>query len=105
MVRKTVQTGTTITTAAEFVSATAWLVSGGWLQKRLVDNVSARLAAGEVVVVFPEMNAKTETWDGEMVINFTRVPKAQDLVNDFIFRCSADEISMETNKSLRLWWD
>ena len=82
-----------------------WLVKGGWLNERLVKNLSYMVNAGEATIHFKEIDPSKMLWDGEIIVKFAKKPDVVKVVNSLISWARADEVSMENTKTLRLWWD
>lgn len=76
------------------------------LDPALHKNLGIKLDKKEIEIlckaIDPDPNG---CWDGEMVIKWAKMPKSQDVINHIISWANADEITMPTAKSLRLWWD
>jgi hypothetical protein len=71
---------------------------------KLGENILRHLERGNIIVTIPGADSFGENWEGEILIEFGNLPIAT-VVNDFIFPSGADEISIEDNGDLRLWWD
>jgi NCAIR mutase (PurE)-related protein len=56
-------------------------------------------------VEFKEMDLNRQTWGGAMNIIMKEGMTTRMMVNAIIAFCHADEISMESDTVLRLWWD
>lgn len=82
-----------------------WLKVPGGLNNVLVDSIATLLTAGTIEVEFESINQDNSEWDGEMLIKFKTRPSATMVVNTIVSRCRADEIEMENDTTLRLWWD
>lgn len=73
----------------------------------LAKNVLRHLKAGNIsVTIVGAVQTDDDDWDWEeeLLINFGNL-SISDVVNDFIAHAEADEISIEKDGSLRLWWD
>lgn len=95
----------TITTTQQLHNTLSWLAKNGHIPNRLFKNLENKIDAGLISVEYTHCDAKKSEWDGELLINFLQPINNMVLINDFIFRCSADEISMNSESQLRLWWD
>ncbi len=60
---------------------------------------------GLIDIEFKEMDLKKQTWGGTMNITMKEGMTTRLMVNAIIAFCHADEISMESDTVLRLWWD
>lgn len=89
----------------ENIRSLHWLVKGGWLSEQLVRNLHYLVAGGEATVFFKNIDQTSNTWDGELVVQFVKKPDVVKVVNGLVSWARADEVSMPTSKSLRLWWD
>lgn len=69
-----------------------------WLVSRTKENKIS-------VSVNENFDPEKKIWDGELFIDFMEQPILTDVVNNCIGNAYADEISMENNKKIRLWWD
>ena len=60
---------------------------------------------GLIDIQFQEMDIVKQTWGGAMKITMKEGMTTRMMVNAIISFCHADEISMESDTILRLWWD
>lgn len=77
----------------------------GWAEKSLVDNIEQLVLQDLISVRLNEVDMPNDNWDGTLLIQWKRVPKAISVVNHIIGWARADEVSMPDPKTLRLWWD
>jgi hypothetical protein len=60
---------------------------------------------GLIDIEFKEMDLNKQTWGGAMNITMKEGMTTRLMVNAIISFCHADEISMDSDTVLRLWWD
>jgi hypothetical protein len=99
------KTDKTITTSEDFTKIAGWLVDGDWFSSTMNQNILTMLNDGAIEVKFNKINGRKNEWDGTLYINLLTPLTTQTIVNSLIARANADEISMETDTKIRLWWD
>jgi len=77
----------------------------GWGDDAFTDNLVKYAESGKIVFEFPQCDPKQDMWDGELLIHIKEEMSTSEIVNNIISRTYADEISMEKDDLLRLWWD
>jgi len=60
---------------------------------------------GLIDIQFQEIDLNKQTWGGAMNITMKEGMTTRMMVNSIIAFCHADEITMESDTVLRLWWD
>jgi hypothetical protein len=69
------------------------------------NNVHWYLKQGALTVEFLQVDVEQSMWDGEILFNLTDKIPMTEVINNLIGESKADEISLESNNVLRLWWD
>lgn len=77
----------------------------GYLSKTLVQNLGIMIATKAITVECLGMGEEDGHWDGEMFVIFKKIPKTSSVVNAILQHARADEMFMQDEKTLRLWWD
>lgn len=76
-----------------------------WGNDDFVDNLIGYVDSGKIVLEFPDCAPKEDMWDGTLLIHIKEEMGACEIVNKLISGTYANEIYMENNELLRLWWD
>lgn len=73
---------------------------------RVVKNLGILARQNKITLTCNALNYRTGYWDGEVLItlDFTNITM-YDLVNCIISESNADEIHLNDQNTLRLWWD
>ena len=78
-----------------------------WFPLALLHSLYNGMANGEVEYISINENTSPTKmrWDGTLRIHLNHNISATNLVNKYISPSQADEISVEKDLTLRLWWD
>jgi hypothetical protein len=76
-----------------------------FISNTLSKNIFVYVNREQITVELKNYNQDANTWDGEMIIHFVKKMSTKDIINHLVAFSFANEISMETTKKLRLWWD
>jgi hypothetical protein len=95
----------TYTDSETFKSDFQWLSVNDYLHKSFLNNLSVLIDAKSITVTVNNINPVEEEWDGLMFVNISSTIKLFEVVNNIISPSFADEIFMENEYELRLWWD
>ena len=74
--------GINFTDKVTFINSFA--VFGVMLDKSLLRSLGNMLQAKEIEILCEDIDPPVHIWDGEMIIKFAKVPKAEDLINKII---------------------
>lgn len=92
----------TYTDSKSFSDDFEWLNS--WLSNQFMKNVSTLLDNSKITVTATHIDSEKHEWDGELLFEVSKLTSGE-IVNYLIQFSSANEIFMNDEKTLRLWWD
>lgn len=92
----------TYTDSKSFVNDFGWL--GSWLSKNFMNRVSHLLENKRMTATAKHIKPKIHEWDGELLFDVSGLTTAE-VVDELIQFSDANEIFMNDEKTLRLWWD
>lgn len=81
-----------------------------WIPRPVIEYLAESISSGALECHFDNLNENKIEWDGELIVKWKDTPTlvantCRDIVNNLIGPAKADEISMDDDKTLRLWWD
>jgi hypothetical protein len=97
----------TVTDAANFDMINS--IFREWMSDTGAKNLGVFFRKGRIDVELPEFEPKDKDgnyrWDGTLLVHFKDTFTPAEVINYIVASSRADEVSMEDDKTLRLWWD
>ncbi len=76
-----------------------------YISPQLLKNITTMVQQKEIHLEFSHLDFEKDEWDGEVRVVFKEAPTAKRVINAIVQYAHADEVSMQDEKTLRLWWD
>jgi hypothetical protein len=76
-----------------------------WMGETGAKNLGIFVKQGRIDVELPKYDPRDDRWDGTLLIHFKEDFTPADVINYIVSFGRADELSMDSDKTLRMWWD